>query len=129
MSDIKLLRSLCKILPNTKESRTIDLGFEKALYITRVTNARYSHVLYLREYTNAFPILCYNSSGYFDFTNKLRIAISDIDDFLESDDFSLILRYGRNIMDENIFSILNKILGPLPFKISDFDALFNLAGI
>lgn len=81
------------------------------------------------EYTNSFPILCYNSSGYFNLVNKLRITISDFDDFLESDDFSLILRYGRNIMDENIFSILNKILGPLPFKISDFDALFNLAGI
>ena len=59
---------------------------------------------------------------------KLRIIETnltiDTSDFEDYDDMSLVLKYGRSILDENIIQEAMNILG-IDLNLSDFDAFLN----
>ena len=56
-------------------------------------------------------------------SGSTTIKIRDVDEFLDSDDTSLVLQYGRNILDENVVSNINEGL-----SVSDFDEFLRIGG-
>ena len=53
-----------------------------------------------------------------------NIKIDDIDDFKNFDDTSLVLRYGRDILDDNIVRFMNKLI-EYKIMMHDFDVFLN----
>ena len=79
-----------------------------------------NHIFYREKY-----ILDYrnNVNLYLDDMGTL-IKIDDIDDFKNFDDTSLVLRYGRKILDDNIINSLNEY-SEYRIRMHDFDAFLN----
>ena len=63
-----------------------------------------------------------------DYDNIFILDENDIQEFLETDDLSLILRYGRKITDNNIIQSLNKKLDYMnnDIKLEDFDKFLDI---
>ena len=67
-----------------------------------------------------------NNSLYVNSSNlRLKYRIIDLDDFQNFDDISLVLKYGRDILDENLINSFNDRYD-LELILSDFDAFLKL---
>ena len=123
MSSISIVRKFLS-LPNTSGIVKVKIGrFEESKI---EFYGKYYRYLYLRE--GSFSSYLYSLS-YTDSLLRLKshsgsitikIKITDVDDFINSDDMSLVLQYGRNILDENVISNISKGL-----SVSDFDDFLN----
>ena len=71
---------------------------------------------YILDYRNNVDLYLNNMSS--------NIKIDDIDDFKNFDDTSLVLRYGREILDDNIVNSLNEY-SEYRIRMNDFDAFLN----
>ena len=96
--------------------RYISLDKSKSLYFGN--NRINFHILYIHNGNDMYIV-----DG--------RMAISNEQEFLETDDISLVLRYGRDILDENIIKKYNKKHNNIgdyskhAITLSDFDAFLN----
>lgn len=109
-------------LPNTSGITEVKIGFFNRSRIEFVSSEqkylslkRGSHGsrLYILSYTG--DLLRLKSPN-----GRISIRIADVDDFINSDDMSLVLKYGRDILDENLVSNIKEGL-----NVSDFDAFLN----
>ena len=108
MSDIKILRSFVKYasldLPShVFESKEIDMRIKK--YNGEIFKYGFSINL---KYRFLVDIIVYRSDNIFDISTG-SILIDNLAEFLETDDISLIIQYGRCILDDNIINIINRM--------------------
>ena len=131
MTDIKLLRSFVKVM----------LSHDKDVFTSNMGN----NYLHIKEYKIPHEYrLCLVSSNihyrtflsYDIFASTFRISSSDksikvsnLNDFVDFDDISLVLKYGRDILDDNIMAISNRRFSLYGLSLSDFDTFFIRMGM
>lgn len=130
-SEISILRKYLSI---------IHFGKQKKSYRFAVGCYSDSHVYiwgdfcletHSESYIDVFQIdvfLQHEKAKITDYDDTVILDMIDIQEFLDSDDISLILRYGRNITNNNIIQSLNKNLVHMNYilKLDDFDEFLNL---
>ena len=136
MSGIKILRSFVNFKPSFDENRYIPIGENKELTIEFYHgNERYDFsvgmVINRKDHTERCEIrlFAHHKNGYYHIWFWDKIKVIHPDAFQDSDDLILILKYGRNILDENIIDLHNETVPNFKIELSDFDAFNNLAGI
>ena len=131
MTDIKLLRSFTKVM----------LSYDKDIFTSDMEN----YYLQIKEYKFLHEYrLCIVSSNihyttflsYDIFAPTFRIATSDksikisnLNDLVDFDDMSLVLKYGRDILDDNIMDIFHHQYPSYELSLSDFDTFFIRMGV
>ena len=128
MSDIKILRLFIKvILSYDKNIFTSNMGNDY-LIIKRYKNSQ-GYTLQIVSNFHHLSFLSYKDLKFNISISDKTVMVIDLNEFLNSDDTSLVLRYGRDILDENIVDTFNRYHSSTKLSLSDFDTFFIRMGL
>ena len=121
MSSISIIRKFIS-LPNTSRIIELKIGRFNRSRIEIIEGKQKYYILSLGAVNFNHNIMSYTYDvlRLKSRTGILSIKITDVDEFINSDITSLVLRYGRDILDENVVSNIKEGL-----NVSDFDEFLN----
>lgn len=131
MTGIKILRSFVKFISINLPSHVFETD-EQVLQIMRFNGELYKYDLAInpqKGHRSLALIIDSFSDDSFVIMDSNKIVIHDLSEFLETDDTSLVLTYGRCILDNDIISKLNMIYYDLNITIDNFKFLIEMEDI
>ena len=124
-SEISIIRKFLEIHGDKNSHRTayierINIGYYDDSVIT-------PYMIFLETQIERIMKIIYYDPRYKQLELKnVKINIENIDEFLDSDDISLVLRYGRDILDYEFIKNINSSLGDFdPLRLKDFDTFLE----
>lgn len=135
-TSIKIIRSFIKFKPSFNENRyiPIDENKELGIYFYRNNKKFYFSVNIVADRNENgrkrdYPLFALHKDGSIHTWIGDKLISIHPDNFQDSDDLILILKHGRNILDENYIDSHNKANPEIEIKLSYFTPLFELVGL